>query len=413
MIYSEELEKLISEAVLDGFLTDKEKQELFKKAESFGIDFDEFEMVLEARLFEQKEKNKSKEKKVDKCPQCGAPVVSFATKCTYCGAEIKNVKSTNITAEFFDNLNAFEMQSDVVIQRETVDYTKPPQGFSSGCLIIVLWIFFPYIMFPIYLVKLITGAFKPANWTTYDSQKEEFIMNYTVPTDKEDILEFITLATDKIEKVSHFDLLKQTGKHKNRWNNIWIQKIEQIKSKVRTDGHYPEILPMSKKINRKQKGNNGKIIHIRFISFILLVAYFIGLFSLFNRREDIINHLFGWFTNRMIENTFKEYNIFDSNMQDGSAPVKMQLTILKLELEKVSKFIENKEYKEARILLEETKWRVIMDSIDDFNNREKPLIIQFLQQKQKVNNSLPEKFRITVESIEDYKVKQKKSDEIQ
>ena len=52
-MYNEQLEKLIEMALMDGELTEKEKQILFKKAESFGVDLDEFEMVLEAKLFEK------------------------------------------------------------------------------------------------------------------------------------------------------------------------------------------------------------------------------------------------------------------------------------------------------------------------------------------------------------------------
>lgn len=55
-MYNEKMESLISAALADGVLTEKEKQILFKKAESMGIDLDEFEMVLDARLVELKKK---------------------------------------------------------------------------------------------------------------------------------------------------------------------------------------------------------------------------------------------------------------------------------------------------------------------------------------------------------------------
>lgn len=54
-MYNEELEALISAALADGVLTEKEKQILFKKAEAIGIDLDEFEMVLAGRLAKRKE----------------------------------------------------------------------------------------------------------------------------------------------------------------------------------------------------------------------------------------------------------------------------------------------------------------------------------------------------------------------
>ena len=52
-MYNDQIEKLIEMALMDGELTEKEKQVLFKKAEAMGIDLDEFEMVLDARLFEK------------------------------------------------------------------------------------------------------------------------------------------------------------------------------------------------------------------------------------------------------------------------------------------------------------------------------------------------------------------------
>jgi hypothetical protein len=54
-MYSEKLEKLINLALADGVLTEKEKQVLFRNAEAEGIDSDEFEMVLDARLYEKQQ----------------------------------------------------------------------------------------------------------------------------------------------------------------------------------------------------------------------------------------------------------------------------------------------------------------------------------------------------------------------
>jgi len=70
-MYNEQLEKLIEMALLDGVLTEKEKQVLFKKAESFGVDLDEFEMVLDSKLFEIQKKAKSESSAVP--PLAAAP----------------------------------------------------------------------------------------------------------------------------------------------------------------------------------------------------------------------------------------------------------------------------------------------------------------------------------------------------
>lgn len=53
-MYNEKLEALITAALADGVLTDKEKNLLFKKAEAMGIDLDEFELVLNGRLAKRK-----------------------------------------------------------------------------------------------------------------------------------------------------------------------------------------------------------------------------------------------------------------------------------------------------------------------------------------------------------------------
>ena len=58
-MYNKELENLINIALEDGVLTDKEKQVLSKKAEALGVDLDEFEMVLDARLAKQNKSDKA------------------------------------------------------------------------------------------------------------------------------------------------------------------------------------------------------------------------------------------------------------------------------------------------------------------------------------------------------------------
>ena len=91
-MYNEKIEQLINAALADGVLTEKEKQVLFKRAQEQGIDLDEFEMVLDARLVELKKTTKSAPKSdkfgdVRKCPACGAPMnVNKSGKCDYCGS---------------------------------------------------------------------------------------------------------------------------------------------------------------------------------------------------------------------------------------------------------------------------------------------------------------------------------------
>ncbi len=89
-MYNEKIEALIKAALADGVLTEKEKQVLFKKAHELGIDLDEFEMVLDAKLEESRKKNKTS---VYKCPACGAIVPPNTKVCLDCGLVFSNEES--------------------------------------------------------------------------------------------------------------------------------------------------------------------------------------------------------------------------------------------------------------------------------------------------------------------------------
>ena len=102
-MYNEKIENLISAALADGVLTEKEKQVLFKKAHELGIDLDEFEMVLDARLFEAENKAREKRAKaapqsdkyadVKKCPACGCIIPPNTKVCPGCGMVFNNEQS--------------------------------------------------------------------------------------------------------------------------------------------------------------------------------------------------------------------------------------------------------------------------------------------------------------------------------
>ena len=51
-MFSKELEMLINAALKDGVITDKERDILYKRAEREGFDKDEFDLILDSRMFE-------------------------------------------------------------------------------------------------------------------------------------------------------------------------------------------------------------------------------------------------------------------------------------------------------------------------------------------------------------------------
>ena len=119
-MYDERIEQLISAALADGVLTEKEKQVLFKRAQEQGIDLDEFEMVLDARLVELQKAEKEKGGKsapkstkfgdVRKCPVCGALVPALAVSCAECGYEFSGVNASSSAQKLAQQISEIRKQ---------------------------------------------------------------------------------------------------------------------------------------------------------------------------------------------------------------------------------------------------------------------------------------------------------------
>jgi hypothetical protein len=222
-MYNEQLEKLIELALADGHLTQKEKQVLFKKAESMSVDIDEFEMVLDARIFQLSEKtnnqNPPKQEKfgdINKCPSCGSIIQSLNTKCADCGYDFKNIGSINSIREFFKDYQ--ELESKVIMKTNKI-------GGLIG--------------------NLVGNMDDGGDWKrAVYTKKKEYIMHFPIPNTKEDLLEFLMLAYPLAlpAKKSTFSGLKKFGAHFGADHakdfefmiaEVWVQKCEQIIMKAR------------------------------------------------------------------------------------------------------------------------------------------------------------------------------------
>ena len=217
-MYNEKLDKLIEMALMDGELKEKEKQVLFKNAETMGVDLDEFEMVLEAKLFEkqksmEQEKPKTKEAApksdkfgdVKKCPACGSMVQSFQIKCIDCGHEFSNIESNVSINKLFEMLNDAENE-------------RKDEGMSVGKA----------------LGGMFANAYGLGGGDKVDSKKKTIISNFPIPTTKGDIVEFLSLAVPKAKTAGNF-LTKDKPENKghNNFVNVWKTKCEQIIMKAR------------------------------------------------------------------------------------------------------------------------------------------------------------------------------------
>ena len=133
-----EIEKLIDFALADGKITEKERNVILKKAAELGVDVDEVEMTLDGKLHQleaSKPKQKEKVGNIKTCPACGSHIKAFQIKCDDCGHEFRETKSSINVKEFHQ--------------------------------------------------KIITASQK---------DRASIIQTFPIPTNKEDIIEFLTLS---------------------------------------------------------------------------------------------------------------------------------------------------------------------------------------------------------------------------
>lgn len=191
-MYDEKIEALISAALADGVLTEKEKQVLFKRAQAEGIDLDEFEMVLDARLLEVQKAEETKlkaeikevaEKEASKtsirgkkllCPSCNRPIPSLATKCPYCSVEFSNIEANKSSQQLAVQLIALEKECEEEKKKEYKDVSYRNRDYEKA---------------------QIDAKYKK---TIVPQRKRTLIETFPIPNTKSDLFEFITALLPKI-----------------------------------------------------------------------------------------------------------------------------------------------------------------------------------------------------------------------
>ena len=224
-----ELEQLIQYALEDGVLTDKERAVLMKKAAA-GVDLDEFEMILEAKLHEAKKaaaapKVSNKEGEMKKCPHCGTPISSFRTTCQECGYEFRNLEAVKSAAVLFEQIKSLEMEKTRELALHENNKNKQLEAFGG-----------------VYsserrkerddLTRRLNESGK-AIVKKFSEAKISLIKLYTVPNTKQDLIEFLTMAVAAVSINDNDDdddydvngVLRKEGE-------AWLKKTDQIYQKI-------------------------------------------------------------------------------------------------------------------------------------------------------------------------------------
>lgn len=229
-----EIEKLIDLALVDGQITEKERNVILKKAAELGVDADEVEMILDGKLH-QLEANKTRDKEkfgsVNTCPACGASAKAMELVCSECSHEFTNTRA-NLTIK---NL-------ELKIETEQKKYRGD-------------------------------GNFN-------EEELPRILMNFPVPNNKEDLFEVLSFMSSKV--------ISSTGNTQIEEINAYQAKALEIITRLslmpNIDKH---VLDRVKEIEAKMKKVKSKNARKSFLESIFIL---IGIYLMY----AFIARLFGY-----------------------------------------------------------------------------------------------------------------------
>lgn len=170
--------------------------------------------------------------KIIKCPNCGEVLNSFVSNCPACGYEVRGAKSSYSVHEFAGKLGEIEEKRETKI--------------GSNSLIGKIW-----------------GS--DGQLTKTDEQKINLIRSYSIPNTKEDIFEFMILASSNINmKLYGLGDRGVLTASQREVSDAWRAKFEQAYEKAKLILKNPEdfqsIQSVYEQINKKLKIERCKLI---------------------------------------------------------------------------------------------------------------------------------------------------------
>ena len=193
---------------------------------------DTAEQIPKAQQTESPDRNPSERKTVyegyiHKCPNCGEVLDSFAVNCPTCGYELRGARASSAVKEFSLKLEAIESRRE---------YEKPLGPFA------------------------VLNAQQRVSKT--DEQKISLIKSFSVPNTKEDMLEFMILATSSMNMRIYDSTNTSVSKSEKEINAAWFSKVQQVYEKAKrsysTDSIFAEIQTLYDSCNAEIKKSKKK-----------------------------------------------------------------------------------------------------------------------------------------------------------
>lgn len=200
--------------------------------------------------------------KIYKCPNCGEVLKAFEINCPACGHELRGTKASSAVKEFALKLEAIESRRE---------YEKPRGLFAA--------------------------AEAQQRVSKTDEQKISLIKSFSVPNSKEDMLEFMILATSSMNMRTYDSSNTNVSKSEKEINAAWFSKVQQVYEKAKrsysTDSTFTEIKALYDSCNEEIKKSKKKGVIKWVLMFgwmpILFAAIFIwiGIYAPIDEKKEV------------------------------------------------------------------------------------------------------------------------------
>lgn len=233
---------------------------------------------------------------IHKCPNCGEQIGSFTSKCPSCGFEFRDVNASSAIKEFAERLDKLQAQK------------KSPSVLGG-----------------------VAAAFGFGKADNTNEQILDTIRNFSVPNTKEDVFEFMILASSNINtSVMSARTSSEAGANSEEEfntmkarNDAWLAKMEQVYQKAKLSfGDDPDFARIEEIYSKttssiedaeRRKKNKAFKLFITIVAGILPFVLVFGGFGCFHVLKE-----------RELENTVREIQTDIANEDYDAALIKAQ-----------------------------------------------------------------------------------------